>query len=142
MLRRLQWQGLLSEDNQQYGNTKWQDLGNVAAFLKTDLHMERAGVLVGYAPPYAWLSKRILRTNSEDLLELCRNMIRAGLLPKNCTSTILTKPFKRSGKISAAARYVGNAIANSAVNKAKGNKILAADRLGIKPNVLEKWLAM
>lgn len=140
-LARRGWEGLLERNPQLTGWTAYDDVACIASFLKSEMVLTKAAALCGYAHPEGGgafnLSERLLRHNSESLVEFARMLIQAGLLHKSAIKRGLEKVT--GGPVSDAKKHVAKGIVVAAIKKYKDKK-KAARQLGIDLHTLNFWL--
>lgn len=141
LLKSWGWERVVKRSTQLTGWTAYEDLACLGSFLKCEMCLQEAAAFCGYAWPETGgavnLSKRILSSNSEDLLELARMFIESGLMNKQVIKAGLERVHR--GQISKAKKYVAKCIVKSAVKKYKGKK-RAARQLNISLKTLNFWL--
>lgn len=141
LLRKLGWEGVVKRSTQLTGWTAFEDLACLGSFLKCEMCLQEAAAFCGYAWPETGgavnLSNRVLRHNSECLLELVNMFISAGLMHKKVIKIALERVHR--GQISKAKKHVAKGIITSAIKKYKGKK-RAAKQLGISLKTLNFWL--
>lgn len=133
------WGGLMIWNPHLMGNSKFDDLSILAAFFKCNLRLQATAKMVGYKNEggsiWSWVNTRILRHSSEDILELLRMLMRAGLLQADCSKMLA----KKSGPQSSATKMIAIAIIEGAI-KRWGCKKKACKKLHIDSSLMEYWL--
>jgi len=138
-LRELGWDGLMVWNTQLMGNSKFEDATVIAAFLKCNLNVTATVKMIGYKPHNAiitWVATRVLRHNSKSILDFLRNLMLAGLIPKDHCSKMLHRDRKAT---SPATNMIAIDIIESAIRK-WGSKEKAGAKLRIDMSIIEYWL--
>jgi hypothetical protein len=134
------WDGLMVWNPHLMGNSKFDDLTLLAAFLKCNLRLKATAKMVGYKKEggsiWKWINTRILRHSSRDVLELLRMLMQAGLLQTNCSKMLA----KKSGPPASAAKMIAVAIIEGTIKK-WGSKEVACKKLHIDLTLMEYWLS-
>jgi len=125
-----------------YGNTKFEDLAIVIAWILRKFNLLQTAIMVGYSinkdgGGRNGLRYRLERIDAKDYLELIRNCIRANLLTKADVSKCLEEALYKNTASKEAKRW-GKSICIAAVKK-WGTDIKAARQLGITVECLHKW---
>jgi hypothetical protein len=138
LLREKGWDGLMVWNPYLMGSSKFDDLAIVAAFLKCNLDLTAAAKMVGYkyhTSTVNWISIRIRRHSSKNIMELARMLMEADLLPKDCSRMLHTKRHQ----VSSAASMIAIEMIEGAITK-WGSKEKACQKLHITHTTMVFWL--
>ena len=142
-LRKIKWKDLCGWHPYLTGNTKFQELAIMMAFLKYCLCGCLAAAFVGYSineksgGTEAFFN-RVARNCTSSYFELYEMMVKAGKLKKGYITKILTKPLSRR-RISSEGRRIGKGLCKEAVKK-YGSQARAARALHVDRSILSFWL--
>jgi len=133
------WDGLMVWNPHLMGNSKFDDLSILAAFFKCNLKLKPTAKMIGYKNDsghvWSWVNTRILRNSSEDILELLRMLMRAGLLQADCSKMLA----KKRSRLPSATKMIAIAIVEGAIKK-WGSKEIACKKLHIERKIMDYWL--
>ena len=137
-LKNMTWEEILADNHQLTGYTRFNDFSIIAAVLKSELHIQNATELLGYAGGGGSVNYRLSKRNCSDILSTYKMLIRAEKLPKDHYSTLLKNASRR--RLGTEARRIGRQLCQNAVEKANGVMAKAAENLKISVALLEAWL--